>query len=57
MRANESASARRADEGGTVMAAIDDSGATTRFVIADVSRDDAWLTVRKSEAPTLGAWR
>jgi hypothetical protein len=39
------------------MAAIDDGGATAKLVIADVSRDDAWLSVQKSEAPTLGKWR
>ena len=57
MRANESASERGEGEGGTVMAAIDDGGATARLVIADISRDDAWLSVQESEAPALGEWR
>jgi len=57
VRANESASERREGEDDTVMAAIDDGGATARLVIADVSRDDAWLSVQESEAPALGEWR
>jgi len=57
VRANESASERGEGEGGTVMAAIDDGGASARLVIADVSRDDAWLSVQESEAPALGEWR
>lgn len=40
-----------------VMAAIDGSGDTTRFIIADVSRDESWLSIRKTEAPTLAEWR
>ena len=40
-----------------VMAAIDRSGAAARFVIADVSRDDTWLTIPRSEAPMLHEWR
>jgi len=39
------------------MAAIDDSGATARLVIADVSRDDSWLAIPRSEAPMLAEWR
>jgi hypothetical protein len=38
---------------GTVMAAHDDED----LVIADVTRDDAWLVVPASEAPTLTDWR
>ena len=40
-----------------VMAAIDRGGAAARLVIADVSRDDTWLTVPQSEAPMLREWR
>jgi hypothetical protein len=39
------------------MAAIDDSGATARLVVADISRDDAWLSIPRAEAPTLDEWR
>jgi hypothetical protein len=39
------------------MAAIDRSGAAVRLVIADVSQDDTWLTIPRSEAPMLSEWR
>lgn len=37
----------------TVMSAVDDED----LVIADVSRDDAWLVVPTTEAPALDDWR
>lgn len=37
----------------TVMASIDRSSRGSLLVIADISRDDAWLTTPKSEAFTL----
>lgn len=40
-----------------VMAAIDDAGAETRLVIADVSRDEAWLAVETADARSLPDWR
>lgn len=39
--------------GGEVMAAIDDAGPTERLVLADVSRDDAWLSVGLEDAAAL----
>ena len=57
MGANESAPDGRQDGEGTVMAAIDDSGATARLVVADISRDDAWLSIPRAEAPTLDEWQ
>lgn len=43
--------------GTDVMASIDDEGAEERLVIADVSRDDAWLAVPSADAAALGEWR
>jgi hypothetical protein len=40
-----------------VMAALDDSEGITRYVIADVATDDAWLSIVASEAPVLANWR
>lgn len=40
-----------------VMASVDSSPASERFVIADITRDEAWLSVRRTEAPALGEWR
>lgn len=57
MSTYESAPDGQADGTGSVMAAIDRSGAAVRLVIADVSQDDTWLTVRRSEAPMLREWR
>ena len=35
-----------------VMAAVD----ATRFVIADLCHDDAWLSVDERDAPVLADW-
>lgn len=40
-----------------VMASIDDGGPEERLVIADVSRDEAWVTVPSADAAPLSAWR
>jgi len=48
------ATASTADD---VMASVDDDGAVERFVIADISRDDAWVMLPLSEAATLSDWR
>jgi hypothetical protein len=52
--ANESTGA---NECGEVMAAIDRSGEVSCLVIADVTRDEAWLSVYASEALSLPEWR
>ena len=39
-----------------VMAAVED-GEVETFVLADVSRDEAYLTVPLTEAATLSDWR
>ncbi|MBB6647323.1 DUF7556 family protein [Halobellus ruber] len=39
-----------------VMASVDSASAQPEFVIADVSRDDAWLSVPVAEAPSLREW-
>jgi len=39
-----------------VMAAVED-GSVETFVLADISRDDAYITMALSEAATLPAWR
>ena len=40
-----------------VMASVDEGTGTTEFVIADVSRDDAWVSIRLRDAPGLDDWR
>lgn len=40
-----------------IMASVDRTGAVSRFVIADVSRDDAWIAIIVSEALPLESWR
>jgi hypothetical protein len=37
-----------------VMAAIEDN---TEFILADISRDDAFITMPLTEAASLPAWR
>jgi hypothetical protein len=39
------------------MAAVDADGPTAEFVIADVGRDDAWLSVPDAVAAPLEEWR
>jgi hypothetical protein len=41
---------------GDVMAAVEE-GPVEEFVIADVSRDEAYLTVPLADAASLPAWR
>lgn len=37
-----------------VMAALDES--SSEFVIADLERDEAWVSVREADAPILQNW-
>lgn len=39
------------------MAAIDPTGAIPTLIIADISADEAWLSMSASEAPSLAEWR
>jgi hypothetical protein len=39
-----------------VMASVDSAPTQPEFVIADISRDDAWLSMPVSEAPSLREW-
>ncbi|EMA40220.1 DUF7556 family protein [Halococcus hamelinensis] len=48
------ATASTADD---VMASVDDDGAVRRFVVADISRDDAWVSLPLCEAAPLAEWR
>ena len=41
----------------TVVSTIDHDGSGDEYVIADISTDDAWLTMDAESAPTLTAWR
>jgi hypothetical protein len=40
-----------------VMAAVDDGPGLTEFVIADISQDDAWVSVQLADAIGLDDWR
>ena len=40
-----------------VMASVDDEGRESRFVIADISRDEAWVSASVDAATALSAWR
>jgi len=48
-----------ADAGPTpeVMASVEAAGAEPRLVIADISRDDAWVSAPTEAARGLEAWR
>jgi hypothetical protein len=40
-----------------VVASLDATGEGTQFIIADITCDDAWLSIEASDAPSLPAWR
>jgi hypothetical protein len=40
-----------------VMASVDDDGTGEEFIIADVSRDDSWISIPLKEAAALPNWR
>lgn len=40
-----------------VMASVDGDGLAERFVIADISRDDAWVSIPLREAASLPNWQ
>ncbi|SNR37902.1 DUF7556 family protein [Halorubrum vacuolatum] len=39
-----------------VMASVDSTRSRPELVIADVSREDAWLSVDQTDAPVLEEW-
>ena len=39
-----------------VMASIDGASGSLSYIIADISRDDAWLSVSETDAPVLAEW-
>lgn len=39
-----------------VMASVDNDGTSRRLVIADVTRDDAWISMPASESVRIPAW-
>jgi hypothetical protein len=39
------------------MCAVDDVDGQQRFVIADIARDDTWVSMVADETCTLTAWR
>lgn len=49
--------ANPAHRGTDVMASLDDDGPESRLVIADISTDDAWVSVTEAAATPLSAWR
>ena len=44
-------------EDGDVMVSVDGDGPAARVVIADISRDGAWISFPLAEAAAIGDWR
>lgn len=44
-------------DGTEMMAAIDQTKPYAEFIIADIARDGAWLTIRETETLSLVAWK
>ncbi|ADB60376.1 hypothetical protein Htur_1490 [Haloterrigena turkmenica DSM 5511] len=42
---------------GDVVAAIDEIGGQPHLVIADIGRDDVWLSMTERDAVSLDEWR
>ncbi|MGM0372752.1 MAG: DUF7556 family protein [Halobacteriota archaeon] len=42
---------------GEVMAAIDEAGSESRYVIADIDQDGAWVSASMDATRGLEAWR
>lgn len=40
-----------------VMASVESSPRSATFIIADISCDDAWVSMGADDAPTLDEWR
>lgn len=45
------------ESAGEVMAAIDEAGSESRFVIADIAQDGAWVSASMDATRGLEAWR
>jgi hypothetical protein len=43
--------------GETIVGSIDATGSGEEFIIADITVDGAWLSMRAEEAPTLSSMR
>ncbi|MFW5965301.1 MAG: DUF7556 family protein [Halodesulfurarchaeum sp.] len=52
---SDATSMARTDE--EVMAAVDEAGSHSRFVIADITRDGAWVSAALADTRDLEAWR
>ncbi|ELZ23611.1 hypothetical protein C475_15108 [Halosimplex carlsbadense 2-9-1] len=40
-----------------IVAAVDETDGMARFVVADIVRDDAWLSAPERDACSLDEWR
>ncbi|QPV63082.1 hypothetical protein I7X12_00140 [Halosimplex litoreum] len=40
-----------------IVAAVDEADGTARFVVADIAREEAWLSAPESDACSLDEWR
>lgn len=53
----DTATASNHIEDGDVMVSVDGDGPAARVVIADISRDEAWVSFPLEAAAALGDWR
>ncbi|QLG48961.1 DUF7556 family protein [Natrinema halophilum] len=57
MSLNRSAASELVTDSSEVMASIDEAGRYPRFIIADITTDDAWLSTPATAAAHLDEWR
>lgn len=55
--ATDATSAANGGPAPEVMASVEEAGAETRVVIADITRDDAWVSAAEAATRGLEAWR
>jgi hypothetical protein len=47
----------RSGESDDIVSAVEEHGTTERLVVADITRDEAWVTVDTADAVTTTEWR
>jgi hypothetical protein len=55
--ATDATQAARGGPSAEVMASVEEAGAETRLVIADITRDGAWVSAAETATHGLEAWR
>lgn len=47
----------RGEDKSTIIGSVDDDGSEAAYVIADITEDEAWVSMRAADALELPSWR